>query len=87
MKKYFSVFVSLSINGVKYRPSICYPLSPLVEDAIEALAKKGQAAMYDGEVRFVSGRAVPVAAVSPPPTYSNPVPEAPAKKKSRKVRF
>jgi hypothetical protein len=58
--KFFSVSRDFTIQGVKFRPAICYPLKPLLQSAVEGLAGSGSAKIYAEKVRFVSGVAYPV---------------------------
>jgi hypothetical protein len=57
---------SVKINGAPKRPAVCYALTDDVAAAVESLAKAGQARIYDEEVRFVSGRAIPVRPIHAP---------------------
>jgi hypothetical protein len=52
---FFSVKRTYSIAGVKFRPSVCYPVYEVIRGAIEALAKDGNAALYDEEQVFING--------------------------------
>jgi hypothetical protein len=83
--RFFSVSYSCSIGGSNYRPGVCYKLSSGIREAVEGMVKKGTARRYQEEVRFVSGRAIPVnkQAHMPPPT---PPPLAPAKTSKRSAR-
>jgi hypothetical protein len=66
----------MRINGAIRRPAVCYALTDDVAAAVERLSGEGQARIYDEEVRFVSGRALPVKrAPAPEPAI---VPAAPA---------
>lgn len=58
-KRHYSVSRSVKINGSPKRPAVCYALTDDVAAAVEKMAASGQARIYDEEVRFVSGRAVP----------------------------
>jgi hypothetical protein len=58
--KYFSVFRSVRINGSIKRPAVCYPLTDDVASAVAQMVKDEQARIYEEEVRFVSGVAVPI---------------------------
>lgn len=49
---YFSTKKILTINGVKYRPSICYPVPPLAKGSLEKL---DGVTFYERPVRFVNG--------------------------------
>jgi hypothetical protein len=58
--RYFSVTHSTKIQGVRYTPSVCYPLSPGLQAAVEEMAACGMARIYADKVRFVTGAAYPV---------------------------
>jgi hypothetical protein len=60
-KRHFSVLYNVAINGAAKRPAVCYPLTDDVAAAVAKLAAEGKARVYDEEVRFVSGVAIPVA--------------------------
>jgi hypothetical protein len=89
-KRYFSVLRNVAIGGAVKRPSVCYPLSDDVAAAVAKLAAEGKARVYDEEVRFVSGVAVPVARKpAPAPAEEKPAAtpeEAAAVAASRKSR-
>jgi hypothetical protein len=73
-KRHFSVSYSVKINGAAKRPAVCYELTDDVAAAVEKLAREGRARIYDEEVRFVSGRAVPVKRTpAPAPVVAAPV--------------
>jgi hypothetical protein len=59
--KFFSVSRGVQIQGVKFNPGICYPLTAALQPALESMAAKGAARIYPEEMRFVSGAAYPVA--------------------------
>jgi hypothetical protein len=84
-KQYYSVTHSVKIGGAGKRPAVCYALTDDVAAAVEQLAAIGQARIYDEEVRFVSGRELPVrrapvpaapAAPAPAPAVAIPAPAA-----------
>jgi len=58
--KFFSLKYGATIGGEVFRPAMCYPMQTRLEDAIGKLVQKDMAAVYEQEVRFVSGAAVPV---------------------------
>lgn len=59
--RFFSVRQGVKINGAVYRPGICYPLNGAsLERSVAALIASGDAAGYPEEVRFITGRPVPV---------------------------
>jgi hypothetical protein len=58
--RYFSVKHSTNIQGARYIPSVCYPLSQGLRAAVEAMAAKDLAKIYPEKVRFVTGVAYPV---------------------------
>jgi adenine-specific DNA methylase len=51
---------NVRINGESKRAMVCYPLTDSVAAAVAKLAEEGRAKIYDEEVRFVTGRAIPV---------------------------
>jgi hypothetical protein len=57
---YFSVTYGVSIDGALYTPQVCYRLSDDIREAVDGLIKKNLAVIYDEEVRFISGVAVPI---------------------------
>lgn len=59
---YFSTKVELKINGVSYRPSICYQIPSLARKSLEKFEAEGKVNFYEQRVRFVNG------AVAIPPT-------------------
>ena len=59
--QFFSVRKPVVFGGKTYRPSICYKVTSDVFDTVSALSAKGGADLYTSQVRFVSGRAQPVA--------------------------
>jgi hypothetical protein len=76
--KYFSVKHSTKIQGTRYIPSVCYPLSSGLQTVIEEMAAKDMARIYPEKVRFVTGVPYPVkkpetgAAASQPSSVSTP---------------
>jgi hypothetical protein len=82
-KRYYSVSYSVKIGGVSKRPAVCYALTDDVAAAVLKLAEDGRARIYDEEVRFVSGRELPVRRAPTPvsvPVWAapTPAPTAPA---------
>jgi pyruvate dehydrogenase complex dehydrogenase (E1) component len=57
---FFSVRRQVSINGVKYRPAVCYEMADMLAAAVRGMAAKGEATVYTEMHVFVTGRAVPV---------------------------
>jgi hypothetical protein len=57
--RYFSVKHSTKIQGTRYTPSVCYPLSSGLQGVIEEMAAKGLAMIYPEKVRFVTGAPYP----------------------------
>jgi hypothetical protein len=76
--KFFSVSRGVAIQGARFNPSICYPLTPLVLPAVERMASEGTAHIYTEKVRFVSGAALPVKKPETGAARSAPVPDAKA---------
>jgi hypothetical protein len=74
---FFSVKYSCLIQGVKYRPSVCYRLTGDVDKAVREMAGSSEptARIYQDEVRFVSGVARPVRKTTPL-QRPRPTPEA-----------
>jgi hypothetical protein len=67
---FFSVSVPMKIDGVLYRPSVCYSVPARAEKAVGDLVKGGRARLYQEEVRFISGVAHPVnKPAAPSPEY------------------
>jgi hypothetical protein len=58
--RYFSVKHSTVIQGTRYIPSVCYPLSSDLRAVIEGMAAKDMAKIYLEKVRFVTGVPYPV---------------------------
>ncbi len=58
--KWFSVKGDMSIGGVKFKSGVCYKVQSGHEKVIEELASKKMAAVYDTEVRFVTGVPIPI---------------------------
>jgi hypothetical protein len=52
---YFSTKVELKINGVSYRPSICYQIPSLARKSLEKFEAEGKVIFYEQQVRFVNG--------------------------------
>ena len=55
---YFSTKSDLKINGMIYRPSICYKVPILARIKILEYEKEGKVVIYKTPVRFVSGKVV-----------------------------
>jgi hypothetical protein len=53
--KFFSVRYSVTIQGTRYVPSVCYPLTSSLQAAVEEMAAKDMAKVYLEKVRFVTG--------------------------------
>jgi len=53
--EYFSTKVELTINKVKYRPTICYKIPPFAKKSLDKLEAKGTVTFYKEKVRFVNG--------------------------------
>ena len=52
---YFSTKTELKINGIIYRPSICYRMPILAEKTLKKMAEDGTVTVYKYKVRFVNG--------------------------------
>jgi len=52
---YFSTKSELKIDGMTYRPSICYPVPSLAKKSLEKYAADGKVVFYNSKVRFVNG--------------------------------
>jgi hypothetical protein len=64
---FFSVKRNMTIDGVPYRPAMCYPITSLaMERAVLDLIAKGEARGFAEEVRFVTGVPYPVKKTAPP---------------------
>jgi hypothetical protein len=59
-QNYFSVFFTTEMLGVRYTPSVCYPITGNIQAAVGEMVKKNQAKIYPEQVRFVSGVAYPL---------------------------
>ena len=55
---YFSTKTNLKINGMVYRPSICYKVPVLARVRILEYEKEGKVVIYKTPVRFVNGKVV-----------------------------
>ena len=55
---YFSTKTDLKINGMVYRPSICYKVPVLARIRILEYEKEGKVVIYKTPVRFVNGKVV-----------------------------
>ena len=53
--EYFSTKVELKINGIVFRPSICYKVPALAKGSLEKYAAEGKVVFYPAKVRFVNG--------------------------------
>jgi hypothetical protein len=78
--RFFSVTHSTKIQGERYIPSVCYPLSSSLQTVIEEMAARDMARIYTEKVRFVTGVPYPVkkSEVATPRPVSVPPPEAKA---------
>jgi len=56
-ERFFAVTTPLRINGKRYTPSVCYPLTEDIEAAVVGATEAGKTVIYNERVRFVSGRA------------------------------
>ena len=52
---YFSTTVEFKINGVVYRPSICYQVPPMAKASLEKFEAKDKVKFHKTPVRFVNG--------------------------------
>jgi len=52
---YFSTKVELKIDGVTYRPSICYKVPALSKASLKKYEAAGKVTLYENPVRFVNG--------------------------------
>ena len=59
---YFSTKSELKINGIIYRPSICYKVPPLAKKSLKDYEATGKVTIYTSPVRFVNGGLAPVPA-------------------------
>lgn len=57
-KLFFSTKVELKIDGMVYRPSICYPVPSLAKKSLEKFEADGKVVFYPTRVRFVNGAVV-----------------------------
>ena len=57
---YFSVTYTTEIGQSRYVPQVCYKLDDGIRAAVEKMAGNGLACIYDAEVRFISGVAIPL---------------------------
>ena len=55
---YFSTKVELKIDGMVYRPSICYKVPVLARVRLLEYEKEGKVVIYKTPVRFVNGKVV-----------------------------
>jgi hypothetical protein len=85
--RFFSVRYSVKIQGVRYIPSVCYPLSEGLRSVIEEMAGKDIAKVHTEEVRFVTGVPYPVRKPEAlrSSSVSTPKPQAAAKKPGRRT--
>jgi hypothetical protein len=86
--KFFSISQSVTIQGVRYHPAICYPLNPQFRDVVEGMVKDGVAKIYGEKMRFISGVAYPVRKPGPARAASRlssaPAPEVSGKRDVKK---
>jgi len=52
---FFSTKSELKIEGMTYRPSICYKVPALAKKSLEKYAASGKITFYTEPVRFVNG--------------------------------
>ena len=52
---YFSTKVELKMNGVVYRPAMCYVVPPFAKKSLQPFADAGKVTFYDEPVHFVNG--------------------------------
>ena len=71
---YFSVKHAVKLLGSRYIPAVCYKLDPILEPTVREMEAKGDAKVYSGKMRFVSG--VPVEIKEPPPSAPAALPAA-----------
>jgi hypothetical protein len=63
---FFSVRYAMKIDGVPYRPSMCYPVrGAAMERAVNELIERGEARGFTEEVRFITGVPHPVRKPAP----------------------
>jgi hypothetical protein len=62
---YFSTTVELKMNGVIYRPAICYKVPPCARAALEPLAAQGKVIFHKTMVHFANGAISHVPSVQP----------------------
>ena len=79
--KFFSVPREVTIQGAKFRPAICYPLTSALRSVVEGMAEKGAAKIYAEKVRFISGAAYPVKKAEAPAVSAAAGEKAPAGKR------
>jgi len=60
---FFSTKVELKINGMTFRPSICYSVPSLAKASLEKYAAQGKVVFHKEQVRFVNGAVAPLSAV------------------------
>ena len=80
---YFSTTVELKINGVSYRPSICYKVPPLAKKSLEAFVKAGKVKFHKEPIRFVNGEISHKPKAQPVKEAASFVDEQPPKKKGK----
>jgi hypothetical protein len=59
-QRFFSVKHTLVIEGIRFIPSVCYPLTGNLQNVILEAETKGLTRTYTEKMRFVSGVAYPV---------------------------
>lgn len=52
---YFSTTVELKMNGVTYRPAMCYKIPPFAKKSLQLYADEGKVKFHDELVHFVNG--------------------------------
>jgi len=54
-QRYFTVHVSCNIYKARHVPGVCYPLTKSLTRAIEDMASRGEARIFNEPVRIVTG--------------------------------
>jgi hypothetical protein len=62
---WFSTGIELKINGVIYRPSICYEVPLFAKAALEEYAAKGKVKFYKKPVQFANGIEIDIPEIKP----------------------
>ena len=58
---YFSTTVELKMNGVTYRPAMCYKVPPFAKKSLQPLVNAGKVTFHEAPVHFVNGAISPMA--------------------------